>query len=168
MKLERDGVTICGFVIIFILILLILLPPFLRLMFGNEKLGDDTTKVKVEDKYENLSCNKEEQTTSYTLTKTISTVYKNNEINKLTFKYIVTPIKTTTSQTNLNITIPEYEILKQVPKARAIHNNNEYSVVIEYDKTDQITSEILSKYIKSSNEQKAYYTNEGYVCNIIK
>ena len=164
MNLEKDGVTITGFVIIFILILLIILPPVLRLMFGTK--DQNNSKSMMADVYENLSCEKKENTTSYLLTTNISTLYKNNEATKLTFKYKIIPSTTNAITTGINI--PEYEILKQIPKAKVVEGNNEYSVIIEYDKSNKTMGELLSKYVKSSNEQKTYYTKEGYICNIIK
>ena len=100
MKLEKDAVTICGFVAIFMLLILIIAPPVLRVLFGSENMnGSDTLMV---DVYEKMVCSKIENHTTYNLNRTITTIYKNNEVSKLTSLYEVAFVNQNSNYNNLS------------------------------------------------------------------
>lgn len=167
MKLEKDAVTVCGFVAIFMLLILIIAPPLLRVLFGSENMNNSNSLLS--DVYERLECVKKENYTSYNLNRTITTVYKNNEVSKLTFLYEVLFLNNNSNYNNLaNIYIDEYSILKQVSNASVIEGNNSFTVELDYVKNAYKYDQFLSKYSASINEQREYYVNNGYICNVIK
>lgn len=167
MKLEKDAVTICGFVAIFMLLILIIAPPVLRVLFGSENMnGSDTLMV---DVYEKMVCSKIENHTTYNLNRTITTIYKNNEVSKLTFLYEVAFVNQNSNYNNLsNVYIDEYSILKQVSNASVIEGTNSFTVELDYEKNDYNYDQFLSKYSNNINSQKQYYTNNGYTCSVVK
>lgn len=167
MKLEKDAVTICGFVAIFMLLMLIIAPPVLRGLFGSDSI--DNANSLLSDVYERMECEKVENYTSYSLNRTITTIYKNNEVSKLSFLYEVSFLDKNSNYNNLaNVYIDEYSILKQVSNASVMEDSDSFTVELDYDKNDYKYDQFLSKYSASINEQKQYYVNNGYVCNVIK
>lgn len=166
MKLEKDGVTICGFVAIFILIVLIIAPPVLRGFFGSDEVNNSNTLLA--DVYEKMECKKLENYTTYNLDRVITTLYKNNEVNKITFSYNVSFLTNAATNNLTSIYIDEYSMLSQVTNASVIEKNDGFMVELDYEKYDYKYDQFLNKYSNNITSQKQYYTNIGYTCNIIK
>lgn len=165
MKLEKDAVTICGFVAIFMLILLIIAPPVLRGLFGTDEMNNSNAMLS--NVYQKMECVKTENYTVYNLKRSITTLYKNNEVNKITFLYDVTFL--TSDFNNLgSVYIDEYSILKQVTNARVVERSNGFTVELDYEKYDYKYDQFLSKYSNNITSQKQYYSNKGYTCSIVK
>lgn len=161
MKLEKDAVTICGFIGIFILLLLIIAPPVLRVLFNNETV-DNSNKV-LADVYEKLVCNRQDNFSNYNLNRTVTTIYKNNKITKINFVYIVN------NKSNIsNVYIDEYSILKQVYNAEVKEANNHYEVTLDYENNSYYDDEFLKKYSNGLSLQKEYYISNNYLCNMVK
>lgn len=165
MKLEKDAVTICGFVVIFILLILIIAPPVLRLLFGSEKVNNSNSLLS--DVYERLECSKKESYGSYNLNRQVNTVYKNNDVSKITFLYNVDFINNVNGNLS-GVYIDEYAILKQVSNAVVIESEKGFSVELDYEKYNYKYDQFLSKYNNDISSQKDYYVSNGYICNIVK
>ena len=164
MKLEKDAVTIVGFSIIFILILLIITPPVLRLMFGKDEVNNSNNMlIKT---VERLECGKKEENEKYNLITNINTIYEGNSINKITFTYNVELKQTGLSTTDIYIS--EFERLRQTFNALVTTNINSFSVQLDYSKNNYKYDEFLSKYSKDLSNQKLYYTSNGYICNVVR
>ena len=164
MKLEKDAVTIVGFSTIFILILLIITPPTLRLMFGKDEVNN-SDKVMV-NLIQRLECNKKEDYDGYSLIKKVNTVYNGNSIDKITFNYNIEFSKAGLSVSD--VYIYEYEMLKQIPGAIINSSQNSFIIEFDYDKADYEYNEFLNKYSKDISSQKSYYEGIGYTCSVVK
>ena len=161
MKLEKDAVTIMGFAGIFILLILIFVPPLMRFLFN-----DDVSNLDSQAVAERLSCEKIEKLDTYDITTTIDTVYKDKEINKITFNYNVVFTKAGVSDSE--VYIENFEMLKQITNAEVNKDINNYTVVFDYTKYKFSNNSFLSKYSSSMSEQKIFYSNNGYKCNVLK
>lgn len=166
MKLEKDTVTICGFVAIFVLVLLIVAPPVLRGFLGTEDSGNSNALLS--SVYERLECEKLENYTVYNLNRKITTIYKNNEVNNILFLYDVAFLTNDSDISLSDVYIDEYSILKQVTNALVVEEDNQFKIELNYEKYNYRYDQFLNKYSNSVARQKQYYTNNGYECKIIK
>ena len=164
MKLEKDAVTIGGFIIIFLLILLIIMPPVLRLMFGRDDVSNSNNMLSTT--ITRLECVKKEDNINYSLDRKITTIYKGNDIEKITFNYNVTFKNSGISMSD--IYIYEYEMLKTTTNASVSSSTNSYMVELDYSKNSYSYDEFISKYSKDITNQKNYYINNGYTCNVVR
>lgn len=160
MKLEKDAVTVLGFIGIFLLLVLIFVPPLFRFLFNDDVTGANTIVV------ERLSCEKTEKFDNYDMTTVIDTVYTNKKVSKITFNYNV--VFTKSGVSGSDVYIENYEMLKQITNAEVKDEFNNYKVIFDFTKHNFSNNSFLSKYNSSMSEQKIFYSNNGFKCNVLK
>lgn len=137
---------VCYF-IIFVLILIIVLPPLLRWVLPE---GDDYDNTLL---LENLRCTYTEES-GYN--KLINTQYKNKELTRVYVTYENYPSETVLEEKSL-ITIDG--VSEDIETSKVLYT-------IEYN-SDTKENANLSKYFDKIDKLKTMYEANGYTCNII-
>lgn len=156
-KQDTGLVKVLCYLGIFVLALFIVLPPFFRFLFGEEKT---TEEPKVE--YSMLICKKTKDFVEYKIEHTIDSRYKNGEIINSTFTYEIDLIDLALEQ---EIIPDEYSSFSKINNASYNRNANVYTVKFNYDDFDY-NSELLTVHTKNINEQNSFYSSSGYKCTI--
>lgn len=154
-----------AFIIIFVLSLLIILPPLFRLLFPKT----DETKIKNNDKITLLTCTRnyaEEQTTE-----TVEVRYINSKVNQTKITYSVMPV---TEYSMINSVdsdlLPSIELsyFQSLTGVAIEQKNNETIVIINQDTIDRNPSnqDLKKNYFNDKLlNQKIYFTNRYFQCD---
>jgi len=156
-KQDTGLVKVLCYLGIFVLALFIVLPPFFRFLFGEEKTAEP-----LRDEYSMLVCEKTEDFTEYKIDYTIDSRYKNGEIINSTFTYEIELIDLGLEH---EITLDEYSSFAEINNVSYNRNENIYTAKFNYDKFDY-DSELLTVHRKNINEQNSFYSSNGYKCAI--
>lgn len=140
-------IDIVCYLIIFVLILLIVLPPLLRWLLPAGDSYDNTILL------ENLRCTYSEES-GYN--KIINTQYKNKELTKVYVTYENYPSE---------VVLEEKSLITNSGVSEDIENNK-VLYTIEYNQ-DTSKNANLSKYFGKIEDLKASYEANAYTCNII-
>lgn len=148
------------YVAIVLLIILIVLPPALRIF-----VKDEGTAEIPKDVIELLTCTKNDES--------ISMPYKNGVLTMIKYSFkeqTNSDIFSFNGDTNNYGDVNETETIKSVleknPNTQKETNNGEVTYKLEMNESNSV--QIADTYKGSSEVMKNYYTNLGYSCNIVK
>lgn len=144
---KSKWIDIVCYLIIFFLVLLIVLPPVLRLVLPDGDDYDNTILL------ESLRCIYSDES-GYN--KIINTQYKNKELTRVYVTYENYPADTVLEE-KAYITIPG--VSEDIENAKVLYT-------IEYN-ADTRNNTNLSKYFGKIDDLKATYESSSYTCNVI-
>lgn len=159
--MKKDKVNIFCYVGIGLFVLLIFIPPVLRLLFPKEEV--------IKTNY--LACSKTETLNESSIKMTVITNYVNNKIKTLKITYNITvPENYNMEELYTNSTIlKDITILKSIENVE-IMNETDQNIVLKYDYSkSEFNNELINNYVKNSNLeiQKTDNLNAGFdTCNI--
>ena len=164
---SNDNYRVLYLLIVFFIIM-IFIPPLLRLFLPNEQIIENTPVDNSKQEFisRNLRCDFNQTLGDKNIKVNIFTSYYNQEITSIVFTYDISAIE----DNNLFST---FSIFKELDELKTING-------VEYSKNDLVetiaitSKEIISnepklqKYSQNIDVQKAYYENLGFMCDVVK
>lgn len=163
--MNKNFHPIRAFIIIFILSLLIILPPLFRVLFPKA----EETKPKNNNTIRLLTCTKnyaEEQTTT-----TVEVRYINSKVNQTKITYSpIAATKYSIMNTSESDILPSLELsyLQSIQGINITQSDNKTIIIINQNTIDQNPNnqELKENYFNDKLiDQKIYFTNRYYECN---
>ncbi len=155
------------YIAIFLLVVLIAIPPIFRLVFSDDGQTTDTGNVKNDASITVLHCTKEE--TIGTLTYNVQTfsTYSDDAIEKVIIRYKRTGELDATNQNN------NYE--QEIANLKANSNitetesaNGSKFEILKDALTTKASDQIVGLYAKNINDEQTFLASNNYVCEINK
>lgn len=155
------------YIAIFLLVILIAIPPIFRIAFGDNDKTADTSNVKNNISTTVLHCTKEE--TIGTLTYNVQTfsTYSDKSIEKVIIRYKRTGELDSTNQNNNY----EQEIANLKANSNITETESDNGGKFEILKdalTTKTSDQIVGLYAKNIDEEQAFLASNNYVCEINK
>ena len=155
------------YIAIFLLVILIAIPPIFRIAFGDNDKTADTNNVKNNISTTVLHCTKEE--TIGTLTYNVQTfsTYSDKSIEKVIIRYKRTGELDSTNQNNNY----EQEIANLKANSNITETESDNGGKFEILKdalTTKTSDQIVGLYAKNIDEEQAFLASNNYVCEINK
>lgn len=155
------------YIAIFLLVVLIAIPPIFRIAFSDNDKTADTNNVKNNISTTVLHCTKEE--TIGTLTYNVQTfsTYSDKSIEKVIIRYKRTGELDSTNQNNNY----EQEIANLKANSNITETESDNGGKFEILKdalTTKASDQIVGLYAKNINEEQTFLTSNNYVCEINK
>ncbi len=155
------------YIAIFLLVVLIAIPPIFRLVFSDDGQTTDTSNIKSNVSTTVLHCTKEE--TIGTLTYNVQTfsTYSDDAIEKVIIRYKRTGELDATNQNN------NYE--QEIANLKANSNitetesaNGSKFEILKDALTTKASDQIVGLYAKNINDEQTFLASNNYVCEINK
>lgn len=158
--MTQDKKSIKIIIGMFILLVIIIIPPVLRTLIPK---SNTIVTIEKEDVITTLTCTKGFKTENIVATATIT--YKNNELlsNKITYN----KVNTIDQEDNINSILPsqEIEFFKGVNGIKIEENDESTTVTLDNNLlANNQSNSTLNNYLLKVNEEKTYYENQGYTC----
>lgn len=162
-KKKVDFVRILVYIAMVLLVAVIVLPPVLRLLLPKDNVVEPMEQEKVEA----LMCNKTTEIDTVPITiKTISN-YLNDNLNKVSLTYTIVTTEGTT-------TVNPFESLDEVKSLKEVANidftEDEQTLKFSINKNlfkENMDNEFLQKYNQLLNDQKTFFEEQDYSCQVI-
>lgn len=156
-----------AYITIFLLVVLIAIPPIFRLVFSDDGQTTDTGNVKNNVSTTVLHCTKEETIGTLTYNVQIFSTYSDEKIEKVIIRYKRTGELDATNQNN------NYE--QEIANLKANSNitetesaNGSKFEILKDALTTKDSDQIVGLYAKNINDEQTFLASNNYVCEINK
>lgn len=155
-----DAIDILCYVAIAILILIIVIPPVLRVIMPKEEVPVEP------DKIVNLVCEKRVEEDGYALQQSITNTYTNDKITSSVFVYEVNGngVEESTNVPSIEEVSEEFKSLIKIAGDNVQRNGNTATIRINYEDFENSKAAVLSNHQKPLNDQMNYYGENGFYC----
>ena len=156
-KNNEELIKVLCYLGIFILTLLIVLPPLFRVLFPEDGVTLEEVQSVVD-----LVCIKTDDFVDYAITTTIDSTYSDSEINTATFTYEIEYDYALFE--GEEVIIEEYEALKAIGGVEYDEGADSYTLYFDYASVDYSSEELLLDHQQLLSDQLQYYTDQGFEC----
>ena len=170
MKKEKSDLPV--YLVMILLLMLIIVPPFFRMLMPKQNTPSNDTII---DDIVLLNCNKTDNDGLLTALTTIK--YRNGVLENNTIKFTKNEVPVdnnmetipTEQQENITMTVSsEYNTFMSFTYLNPVVDGNTTIIPLTPDLIGQDETNYLNSYLQNQDEQKAYYENMGYTCNVLR
>lgn len=168
MENKSNGLKIAlTYIAIFLLVVLIAIPPIFRIVFSDNGKTSDTSNVKNNISTTVLHCTKEE--TIGTLTYNVQTfsTYSDKSIEKVIIRYKrIGELDPTNQNNNYEQEMANLKANSNITETES--DNGSKFEILKDALTTKASDQIVGLYAKNIDEEQTFLTSNNYVCEINK